>query len=569
LKLKQKRGAVLLEMLLALAVGSAILSAVSGVLAGGHWANLHSSQSQQAGLYLQEAEEVVKSLAKADWSAVALTGLYHPEVNSGQWQLPAGEENLGIYTRGMEIEDVFRDEEGEIASQAGTLDPCFKKVTVNLDWNEPRPASLTQTFFLSRWRDNQTWIEDSLADFSDGEEDATDATISPGSVQLAQTGGGGWSEPKSLGTVDGRSKASGIWATDEYIYLTWDKFIGGIEVFDIQDSPATPSSRGSFGFTYRPNDCAATNGYLYVADSFWILPSVNIYDIGEDPFDPPYIGSEGLLYAAGGLWATDDYLFVSAKDFNLVLVYQLSGGHYENPSYKGLFFTPEDTVDLAVSGSYLYVAQESTAKAVEIYDISSNPASPIHAATMTTLYQPTGIWAESNILYLSMEGKRGAMYSLSAEPTNPQLYGYFPTERNTADVAAFGDYGYIAGADSQSKVIEIFDLSDSKGVSGIYFVYGEYISSVFEASSSAAFNRISWEGQEPAGTDILFQIALNDDNSTWNFVGSEGDPASYFEEPGGFPLNNLLGQFLKYKIILTGNGDVTPVVEKVMVNYSP
>ena len=67
----------------------------------------------------------------------------------------------------------------------------------------------------------------------------------------------------------------------------------------------------------------------------------------------------------------------------------------------------------------------------------------------------------------------------------------------------------------------------------------------------------------------MFQIAVNDDNLTWDFVGPDGTAGSYFEEPGGFPLNSLLGKYFKYKIILTSDGVETPVVENVTVNYSP
>ncbi len=569
--MKLKKGAVLIELLLSLALGSAILAAVGQALSGSSESNLRSYQQQQAQLYLEEASEAVKTVAQTDWHQVDTAGFYHPVISSGLWDLEPEEEvlDLEIFKRRVAIEDLFRDQEGNIATQGGTLDPSTKKVTTKVSWQQPRPGELNQTFFISRWQENVTWIEDSLEDFSDGIEDSTDAVINPGYVQLAQTGGGGWTEPASIGTVDARNKASGVCANDSYIYLIPDKFWAGAEIFEIESSPATPSSVAYFEDAYRPNDCTVIGNYLYIANSYDILPSIYIYSIAADPTDPDWINARGLLYPSGGLWATDDYLFVSEKSDKHVYVYRLSGGHYDDPWFLGWFNTPEDTVDVAVSGNYLYLAQESTAKAVEIYDISANPVAPTHVSTLSTVYEPTGIWTESNILYLSMKGKRGAMYSIAANPTNPQLYGYFPTQRNTADVAAFGDYGYVAGADSQLKAIEVFDLSDSKGISGIYFVYGEYISSSFDASAAAAFNRLSWEGEEVANTNIMFQIATNDDDFTWDFVGPDGTLGSYFEEPGPIPLNYALGRYFRYKMILIGDGDSTPTVDKVKVNYSP
>ena len=112
-------------------------------------------------------------------------------------------------------------------------------------------------------------------------------------------------------------------------------------------------------------------------------------------------------------------------------------------------------------------------------------------------------------------------------------------------------------------------IGDSKGFSGIYFVYGEYVSSTFDVGSQVAFNRIDWQGSEPSGTNILFQIATNDDNLTWNYVGPDGSAVSHFEEPGGFPYSGVLGNYMRYKIILTTDGNTTPFVDKVVVNYSP
>jgi len=347
-----------------------------------------------------------------------------------------------------------------------------------------------------------------------------------------------------------------------------------MEVFDIQTTPEAPVSVNSFGNIFRTADCSLINNYLYVVRRTPII-SVLIYDLSQNPTNPPDPTIVGFTYRASGVWATDQYLFVTTDNwiwgggYNRVIVYQLSGGHFENPIFLGSFGASKIPVDVAVSGNYVYVAQDDTENAIEIYDISSSVTSPSHVGTVSTLYKPTGISIDSNLLYLSMKQKRAAMFSIAADPINPQLYGIFQTERNTADVTTFGDYGYVAGADSQLKVIEIFNLADSKGISGIYFVYGEYISSTFDAGSQAGFNRLYWEGEEIPLTDIMFQVAVNDDDFTWDFVGPDGTAGSYFEEAGGFPLNSLLGQYLKYKMVLVGDSNVTPTVDKVIVNYSP
>ncbi|MFC1711710.1 hypothetical protein ACFLZ1_03945 [Patescibacteria group bacterium] len=567
--IKRKKGTILMEALLALAIGSAVLAAVSQALIGGQQANLNSFQHQKAEYFLIEAQEAVKSLWREGWDNINVTGVFHPEVIANNWSLQAGEETRGIYTRTVGIEEVSRDLQGNIATQEGVLDPSVKRITVNVDWNAPGLKSISSTIYLTRYLDNASFREDTLADFIDGFEDATDVTTSPGNVQLAQTGGGGWTEPGSIGTVDCSDKIAGGWATEEYLYVALDKLAGGVEVFDLTDpGPATPSSIGEFETLSRGNDLAVTeDGLAYIAHSTE-NPSVSVYDVSVDPVNPTFLGWSNITHAAEGIWVTTANIFIAVKDTNNIAVYERTADPI-NLNFLDVFDTQGTVRDVAVTGNYLYVAQSSTAEAVEIFDISTSVSSPTSVGIISSLYEPTGIWAEASTLYLSLNGKRGAMYNLSPNPIVPRILGIFYIERNTSDVAAFNDYGYIFGTDSQLKAIEVIYVADSKGSSGVYFVYGEYTSSTFDAGQEVAFNRISWHGDEPANTNILFQVALNNDNLTWNFVGPDGTATSHYEDSGAFALTNVLGRYFQYKIILTGDGDTTPVVSDASVNYSP
>ena len=96
-----------MEMILALGVGSVILAAVANALIVSQQVNLRSYQNQQAELYLQEANEAVRSLWLLDWDNIKTSGIYHPEVSVGDWNLAAGEEGIDIYTRKTIIFPVF------------------------------------------------------------------------------------------------------------------------------------------------------------------------------------------------------------------------------------------------------------------------------------------------------------------------------------------------------------------------------------------------------------------------------------------------------------------------------
>ena len=560
-----KKGAILLELLLTFAVCSAILAATGQALFSSSESNLHSYQNQQAQLYLKEASQVIQSLAADFWQQTMINGTYHPQLAAENWQLQSGGETLDIFQRQIDIEDIFRDFSGAIATQEGILDPSSKKVTVTVSWQTPRPQSLAKSFLVTRWRDNVTWQEDTLNDFLDGFEDATDVTNYPGYVQIAQTGGAEeWTEPTIITDMDAQAKINGLVAKNGYLYAALGSSLKKIEVFDIDTDPASPSSQGTFSLADDANNLAINSDYLYAA--LKNSTQVVIFDLSSDPINPPNVGSFNLGAEASGLWVQNDYLFATMEGDNRVKVYDLTDP--VNPTWEGEFVTSQNTVDVSGSGNYLYIAQVANKRAIEVFDISAGVTSPTFLGEIPALYQPTGIWIKGNTLYLSLSQKRAAMYTLSFNPTRPFLLGIFQTNQNTSDITALGDYGYVSGDDSWQRAIEVIYIGDSKGLSGIYFVYGEYISSTLEASPAAAFNRLSWEGEEVVNSNIMFQIASNDDDFTWDFVGPDGTAGTYFEEPGAIPLPSALARYLKYKIILTGDGGSTPTVDKVRINYS-
>lgn len=148
-----KKGTILIEMILALAIGSVILAVVSNVLAVSQQTNLRSYQNQQANLYLLEAEAAVKSLWLDDWQNINVNDFYHPLINGANWSLINGEETLGIFKRKIKIEDALRDSNNNISS-TGTVDPDTKKITITVSWDTPLKTNLSQMFYLTHFKNN-------------------------------------------------------------------------------------------------------------------------------------------------------------------------------------------------------------------------------------------------------------------------------------------------------------------------------------------------------------------------------------------------------------------------------
>jgi len=91
-------------------------------------------------------------------------------------------------------------------------------------------------------------------------------------------------------------------------------------------------------------------------------------------------------------------------------------------------------------------------------------------------------------------------------------------------------------------------------------------------SSSVIFGDLSWNPESqpgPAGTDsVRFQVAANNDDATWSFVGPDGTPASYFTSPGDIPASLDGNRYFRYRVELkTDDEDTTPSVTDITLTF--
>lgn len=103
----------------------------------------------------------------------------------------------------------------------------------------------------------------------------------------------------------------------------------------------------------------------------------------------------------------------------------------------------------------------------------------------------------------------------------------------------------------------------------------ELISSTIDFGvSGTTFYKLNWNpvSQPPqTGTNSLkFQIASNNDNITWNFVGSNGSASTYYTSAGSQIHSSHNGKrYLRYKVFLSTQDDqFTPKLEDVSIEFS-
>ncbi len=96
-------------------------------------------------------------------------------------------------------------------------------------------------------------------------------------------------------------------------------------------------------------------------------------------------------------------------------------------------------------------------------------------------------------------------------------------------------------------------------------------SSTFDTgSSSTAYTTLNWQptSEDPADT-VKFQIATNNDNTTWNFIGPDGTSGTYYTTPGGsISSANNNNRYIRYRAFLsTTDNTKNPTITSVGVNY--
>jgi hypothetical protein len=100
------------------------------------------------------------------------------------------------------------------------------------------------------------------------------------------------------------------------------------------------------------------------------------------------------------------------------------------------------------------------------------------------------------------------------------------------------------------------------------------ISNTFDVGGTAStFNTLSWTGTAPVQTgsgSVAFQVAANNDNASWSFIGPDGTAGTYFTAPTtGLPASLSGDRYFRYKLLLnTQDQNYSPEVTGVSVDFT-
>ena len=139
---------------------------------------------------------------------------------------------------------------------------------------------------------------------------------------------------------------------------------------------------------------------------------------------------------------------------------------------------------------------------------------------------------------------------------------------------SFGNYDMYLDSDGG------IDDNSSEGNLSLNKIFGNYVlngnltSSTFDAGSISNFKQVLWnpvtQPQETGAHSIRFQIATNNDDATWDFIGPDATSSSYYTSTNQ-NINAIHNgkQYIRYKLYLsTEDSSFSPMISDIYFTFS-
>ena len=564
-----------------------------------------AQNSELASLLSVSLADELSSLAKANWHTLydlnkGFGNHYRVSTTTGQLLVQGGDEVMTVngvsFTRYFYMENVSRDSNGSIENVYNSLndDPSTQKITaVASSQINASPLSVTHTTYLTRW---PNWIFQQ-SDWSGGAGQEGPIT-SANSQFTSQTNVDFTTTPGSLVPIT--VNLNNVYVAD----LNNDR----IQKFDdlgnfLLKWGASGTGNGQFKKPYGVAIDGLNNVYIVDKDNHRVQKFDSngsfLFTWGSDGSGDGQFGHpQGLaIDNAGNIYVVDlDYDRV--QKFNSNGVFLLKWG--VNGDGNGQFKKPQDVaID---SSNNVYVVDQSNHR-IQKFDASGNfilkwGANGTGNGQFTN---PSGIGVDTlnNVYVADRDNDRIQKFDASGNfilkwGANGSGNGQFLRPHGvTAD-----ENNNIYATDMDNHRIQKFNSSGafllkwgSQGVGDGQFnaprgleqvpanCLGNCIltSSIFDTgvSGGAALNTIIWQGNQPSGTAVKFQIASAGSSSgPWTYLGSDGSSATYYAPAGPNVQVKIRSadhgnkRYFRYRVFFDTVGATVPRVDDVIINYS-
>lgn len=607
----KKSGISLVEVLLSLGIFSIFSLGIFYVSVETLKKDVKIEGESEAILYAQEGLEAVTSMR--DRNFLLLTnGDYGLALENNLWTfIPAPENIDNFYSRTITIEDVYRDANGNIAAN-GSLDPNTKKITSEVEWllRGLFPQSNTLVTYLTNWP-GSNWIQTTCTEFENGTLNNMQnlATVAPPDDNCAIELDITETQSQTFYSSDIGDHGNDVAITNGYAYVANEKSSTGLTIVNISN-PASMSilSNLDIGGKGRSVTFDGNYAYLGVEKSNAGLAIVNV----TNPNSPTITSTLNVGDDGNGLAVSGNYLYMgtdqSSNSFKVINITNKSNptitaslnfndqvqsvtinGNYaylgledDNNGFKIVnISTPtapvvvstlnvgEEVNSIAINGPYAFVGTEENDESLTVVDIS-NPNTPTIVETLDVGGEITDISVSGNYLYASIDEQNAGLAAVNiSDPLNPYLVYNSDIDGKGTGVASDANFIYLStDTGNEGLVVKGTTMNTTE-------VSGDYISEVFDTGSTTTrYNLIEWEHTETAGATVKLQIRtasseVEIESATW--VGADGTNGSFYENSRTEIITdpNASGlRYFQFKVLIDSDGNDSPTVESVTINYS-
>lgn len=613
-KLKNKKGFSIVEVLLAMAVFAVITVGILYMSIDTIQRDTKISVNQEALLYAQEGLEVVRNIGDRNFLSLA-SGDHGLELDSGEWNFIVAPEVVDeYYDRTVHVEDVYRDESGNIDEEAGTFfDPDIKKITTQIEWLEGGilPKSVELSTYVTNWKGDDfirttctEWeagthnssqsfpidgppvdnCEIRLAEMEIASEFFSSANVGKHGNDVVVDGNYAYlavnstwsgvsviniSNPASPSESDDAfvgGKGRYVFKQDDWLYMGIQSWIFGLAIVDVSNPNSINWETGWFIGSYGNKPTADDNDNLFIG-SDWDWFSMLIYDVTNKSF-PLLTEIEDFTDDIHVIELYGDYAFVGIDDdsngFHVADISNISEVDKITSLDVG-----EEVNAIVRQGTVLYVGTEDASDSLHIIDIS-DPEDPTEITSFDIGGEIEDIVIDENYLYAALNVTNSGLAAVNiSNPASPSLVYNLDIQGKGTGIDTDGSYLYIS-TNTSNKGLVIIGTTEVSSVTN-----GNYISEAFDTGSAdTRYNYIEWENTDAPGGGISFQLRTSDtaeglELETW--VGPDGTNGTNYET-SRTPIVTAPGsgtRYVQFKAIIDSDGVTSPAIQSVKINYTP
>ncbi len=255
--------------------------------------------------------------------------------------------------------------------------------------------------------------------------------------------------PAEIGFLDTLGHAASVAVRGGYAYVgqvrcAGEACSGTLQVVDVSN-PAAPAAVATYDMPGYTVDVGVTvvDAKAYVADG---LGGLRIIDV-SDPTAPAAVGAwprePGEVQTANGVYAanvavTGDHAYI-ADQLGGMSVVDVSDP--SNPEQVGTYTMPGGAADVAIAGSFAYVAGR---QGLQIVDLSDT-AAPVPAGSYQVPSWPNRVEVEGDLAYVA--SGRGLRIVDVSIPADPVQVGSYDPPREIQNLTTLDGYALVTDGD--------------------------------------------------------------------------------------------------------------------------